>query len=134
GLPTGSATDVKSAFKAMKRGAQPARTGSAPPTIVFHGDRDTTVHPVNGEHLVAGCAAGATPERLPGRSRNGRSYTRGVYRDAGGRVVAEHWVVHGAGHAWSGGRAQGSYTDAQGPDATEEMLRFFLENPLRGGH
>jgi poly(3-hydroxybutyrate) depolymerase len=84
---------------------------------------------VNGEHVVAASAAGAVPQRMRGRSRNGRDYTRGVYRDAGGRVVAEHWVVHGAAHAWSGGRAHGSYTDAQGPDATEEMLRFFFENP-----
>ena len=66
------------------------------------------------------------------RSRNGREYSQHRYQHADGRVVAEHWVVHGAGHAWSGGNAQGSYTDAQGPDATEEMLRFFLENPLKG--
>ena len=46
-----------------------------------------------------------------------------------GKVLAEHWLVNGAGHAWSGGHASGSYTDAKGPDATAEMLRFFFEHP-----
>ena len=46
-------------------------------------------------------------------------------------MTAEHWVIHGAGHAWAGGDAQGSYTDPKGPDATAEMLRFFFANPLQ---
>ena len=128
GLATGSATDVKSAFAAMKGGGAPAAKGPTPPTIVFHGDQDATVHPVNGEQVVAASAGAAKPELNRARSDSGREYTRRVYRDAGGRVVAEHWAVHGAGHAWSGGRAAGSYTDAKGPDATEEMLRFFFGN------
>ncbi len=130
GLPTGSATDVKSAFTAMKAGAAAESTGLTPPTIVFHGDQDAIVHPVNGEQVVAASAGGAKPERVQARSSNGRAYTRCIYRDASGRVAAEHWVVHGAGHAWSGGSARGSYTDAKGPDATEEMLRFFFANAL----
>jgi poly(3-hydroxybutyrate) depolymerase len=44
-------------------------------------------------------------------------------------VVAEHWLLHGAGHAWSGGDTQGSHTSAHGIDASAEMLRFFLANP-----
>ena len=130
GLPTGSATDVKSAFAAMKTGGGAATsTGQTPPTIVFHGDQDIVVHPVNGEHVVAASAVGARPELLRARSGNGRAYTRCIDRDVSGRAVAEHWLVHGAGHAWSGGSARGSYTDAKGPDATEEMLRFFFEEP-----
>jgi poly(hydroxyalkanoate) depolymerase family esterase len=130
GLPTGSASDVKSAFTAMKVGSSAASTGHTPPTIVFHGDQDTTVHPINGERVVAASAGDAIPERVHAPSANGRAVTRCNYRDSSGRVVAEHWLVHGAGHAWSGGSARGSYTDAKGPDATEEMLRFFFANAM----
>ena len=52
--------------------------------------------------------------------------------DDGEREILEHWNIHGAGHAWSGGSAAGSYTDPRGPDATKEMLRFFLEHSLAG--
>ena len=89
--------------------------------IVFHGDGDTTVHPSNGEHAFTG-----TREEVEKGSANGRDFTRTTHRNAEGRVVLEHWLVHGAGHAWSGGSASGSYADPAGPDASREMLRFFL--------
>lgn len=100
------------------------------PTIVFHGDRDGTVHPRNGEqvlHQWAGEAGRATVRR--GQVPGGRAYTRSVYHAAGGQAVAERWVIHGAGHAWSGGSPRGSYTDPGGPDVSAEMVRFFLEHP-----
>ena len=130
GLPTGAAQDVASAFAAMQNGAPlKARSGKAVPVIVFHGDRDKTVHPQNGHHVLAqhaGPEAGAaTTEK--GSSANGRSYTRAVHRNTGGKLMAEHWTVHGSGHAWSGGSKRGSYTDPKGPDASREMLRFFVE-------
>jgi poly(hydroxyalkanoate) depolymerase family esterase len=131
GLPTGSATNLQTALSAMQTGAAPvARTTASPPTIVFHGDRDTTVNAANGEHVVAASAGASQCEEKRARSSNGRDYTHRIYKEAGGRVVAEHWTVHGAGHAWSGGSSRGSYTDATGPDASEEMLRFFLANTL----
>ena len=133
GLPTGAAHDVPSAFAAMSNGAAAgvlkAKSGATVPVIVFHGDRDKTVHPQNGHQVLAqqaGAQAGAaTTEK--GSAPNGRSYTRAIHRSTGGKLTAEHWTVHGSGHAWSGGSKRGSYTDPKGPDASREMLRFFEE-------
>ncbi len=66
-------------------------------------------------------------ERQEGNA-GGRRFTRSCWRDAQGRRVAEHWLVHGVGHAWVGGKAAGSHTDASGPNASSEMLAFFLEH------
>jgi len=131
GLAQGAANDVSSAFNVMKNGPSAvlaAPSASPVPMIVFHGDQDGTVHPRNGEHLVAGHAAS---DASPGSAEGGRSYVRTTYRDTAGRPIAEHWLVHGSGHAWSGGSEEGSYTDPQGPDATHEMLRFFGEHKRR---
>jgi poly(hydroxyalkanoate) depolymerase family esterase len=126
GLGYAAARDLPSALAAMKgklgirRGSSGAR---AIPTIVFHGDRDTTVHPSNGEHPLTG-----TLEKVEKGEANGRAYTRTTHWDEAGKPVLEHWLVHGAGHAWSGGSARGSFADAQGPEASREMLRFFREH------
>lgn len=131
GLPVGAARDLPTAMAAMHSGTGCAAVpAGGPPTIVFHGDQDATVHPANGVGLVQACAAGATPRAERGRSAGGRDYTRHLHVDAQGTVRAEHWVLHGAGHAWAGGSPSGSYTDATGPDASREMLRFFLAHPL----
>ena len=133
GLAPGAARDVQSAFQAMKEGAA-RKAGAIPiPTIVFHGDRDSTVNPANGRQVIeAATPAGGTSterEELPARGR--RKVTREVHRDPAGAVTMEHWSVHGSPHAWSGGSTRGSYTDPEGPDASGEMLRFFLEHPRR---
>ncbi len=121
GLAFGAARDLPSALAAMKRKPHGGRgTAQDIPLIVFHGDRDTTVHPSNGEHRVSG-----TLERLERGHANGRAYTRTLHLNAEGETLLEHWLVHGAGHAWSGGSASGSFADPQGPDASREMLRFF---------
>jgi poly(hydroxyalkanoate) depolymerase family esterase len=128
GLPFASANDLSSALAAMKGDFRRSQApGQSLPIIVFHGDRDTTVHPANGEELVAqGARHLAQPGTTePGRVPDGHAYTRTSYPDDDGTVQAEHWVVHGAGHAWFGGNARGSYTDGKGPDASREMMRFF---------
>jgi poly(hydroxyalkanoate) depolymerase family esterase len=137
GLACGAASDIPSAFVAMRQGGGPgviADGGSPVPTIVFHGDRDATVHPNNGDRILEQSAKATTPTTkvLRGRVPGGHAYTRTVLTDAGGRAISEHWNIHGAGHAWSGGSPAGSYTDPRGPDATREMLRFFLEHSLSG--
>jgi poly(hydroxyalkanoate) depolymerase family esterase len=133
GLATGSARDVQSAFAAMGGGAQPprraAKPGPTPPTIVFHGDADPTVHVVNGERVIQAAGLSARPEAMRGSSAAGVTYSRRVHVDSQGAERAEQWTIHGAGHAWSGGDAAGSYTDPRGPDASAEMLRFFLRHP-----
>jgi poly(hydroxyalkanoate) depolymerase family esterase len=131
GLPYASARDLPSALQAMKQGAPDkgsAGNDGSRPIIVFHGDRDHTVHPRNGEQVMAQQLqrhrdAQARHDR--GNVPGGHHYTRTTHRHADGTPLGEHWVVHGAGHAWSGGSADGSYTDARGPDASREMLRFF---------
>jgi poly(hydroxyalkanoate) depolymerase family esterase len=131
GLAAGAAHDVASALEAMKTGAARKPRAVARPTIVFHGDADGTVHPANGKQVIeaAGPAGGTSIESEQLRANGRRPATRQVHRDGSGAVVMEHWSVHGSPHAWSGGSARGSYTDPQGPDASAEMLRFFLEHP-----
>lgn len=130
GLPFASAQDLPSALTAMKRGVQraPKAGDGAQPIIVFHGDSDTTVNPRNGEQVMAQRLHhhhGARPSVQSGAVPNGYRYTQTTHTKADGSPLGEHWVVHGAGHAWSGGSAAGTYTDARGPDASREMLRFF---------
>ena len=132
GLASGAASNLSQALAAMQGGGRaPVGATCAVPTIVFHGDQDRTVHPRNGEQVVAAVrargAAGARVEQ--GVCGQGRRYTRSAHPGGSGSAAAEHWLVHGAGHAWSGGRAAGSYTDAKGPDASLEMLRFFFAHP-----
>ncbi|MES2713036.1 MAG: PHB depolymerase family esterase [Pseudomonadota bacterium] len=135
GLACGAARDMPSAFAAMRggsgAGAAPAPGKRVVPTIVFHADRDTTVHPRNGDEVIAQSAASGAlrVEATRGQVPGGRAYSRSVHLDPAGQPVLEQWLVHGSGHAWSGGSAAGSYTDPAGPDASREMLRFFLEQP-----
>ena len=153
GLPYAAAQDMITALGVMKRGppkraaatkskppikpsAKEAAVKAAVPLIVFHGDHDKTVHPLNGERVVEEALEAARaakphdhghPVVKAGRVAGGHAYTRTLHADREGRVQVEHWVVQGSGHAWSGGDKDGSFTDPLGPDASAEMLRFFLE-------
>lgn len=140
GLAYGSAKDVPSAFHAMKHGAPRSarRNAGAAPLIVFHGDADPTVASVNAQSLVdarlqsdAARSARYEPQTRAGQVPDGRRYTRALFTDRDGRAVVEQWTIHQGGHAWAGGSPQGSYTDPLGPDASAEMVRFFLSHAAR---
>ncbi len=134
GLAHGAASDMPSAFAAMRQGGKGGRPTAAGgpmiPTIIFHGDRDTTVHPDNSAQVVEHAIGTRRTQKKVHRGKipGGHGYTCTTHADAEGEIL-EHWDVHGAGHAWSGGSPAGSYTDGEGPDATKEMLRFFLDHP-----
>ena len=133
GLACGAARDMPSAFTAMRQGGpaegKTKRTRRAIPTIVFHGDRDATVNPINGDQVIAQAKASAELRITVscGKAPGGIRFTRTVQADERGNPVLEQWVLHGAGHAWSGGSTAGSFTEPRGPDATGEMVRFFLQ-------
>jgi len=145
GVAHGAASDMKSAFAAMRHGAKrdvvanrrPEMGGQGSrivPAIVFHGDRDSTVHPSNGDAVIAQAIRGGrlTEREREGVAPDGHAYTVTLHTDGRGDTVLEHWLVRGAGHAWSGGSKAGSFTDPRGPDASREMLRFFLQHRGQG--
>ena len=134
GLAPGSAHDMPSAFTAMRQGnpgapvPQNGRT-KVVPTMIFHGDRDGTVHPRNGDRLLAHLTSGdgrpLKASTRQGATPDGHAFTRISYKASDGKPIVERWTVHGLAHAWSGGTRRGSYTDPKGPDASAEMVRFF---------
>ncbi len=157
GLAYQAATTLKDVSRVLRQGGpDPLRQGQVAhramgslarvvPTIVFHGTRDTIVHPVNGDqaiqqwlHTTTLASQGretlyfkqptsARNEEIPG----GRAYTVYTWRDSQGRETHEYWKIEGMGHAWSGGSLRGSYTDPQSPKASMAMYAFFLKHPLR---
>ena len=135
GLACGAAGDLPSAFAAMRQGGSGgplsvSGRSAIVPTIAFHGDADQTVNPVNSDQVIAQATPAASLKTtvVRGKAAGGASYIRTIQSDGTGRPILEQWVLHGVGHAWSGGRPDGSYTDARGPDASRELIRFFLQH------
>jgi len=133
GVALGRISTLAGAMTAMRTGSSGDPTGKTTrpqPTIVFHGDKDTVVHPANASgfltYLQQSKSGPLACQVQQGRSGGGRDFTRRIYRTGSGTVLLEDWTVHGSGHAWSGGKAAGSHTDPAGPDAAREIMRFFL--------
>jgi poly(3-hydroxybutyrate) depolymerase len=129
GIGYGAAHDVPSAYRAMDGGApHGAISAGNVPLLVLTGADDSTGSSINSNQLVEAAvrALGAqpTPETRYLHA-GGRAVTSLTYQDSDRRAVVEHWIIAGAGHAWSGGSVSGSYTDPSGPDASAEMVRFF---------
>ena len=135
GLACGAARDLPSAYAAMRQGGgggalSVSARSAIVPTIAFHGDADQTVNPVNSDQVIAQATPAASLKTtvVRGKAAGGASYIRTIQSDGTGRSMLEQWVLHGVGHAWSGGSSDGSYTDARGPDASREMVRFFVQH------
>lgn len=159
GLEYQAGTDQTSGSLALSQGGpNPTQQGQAAynamgsharvvPTIVFHGTSDTVVAPVNGDqvvqqwmqtdHLASSGAYNASftspTNTVNGQVPNGHAYTEQMWNDSNGKEIQEYWKVSGMGHAWSGGNSSGSYTDPQGPNASQAMYTFFMSHPLSSG-
>ena len=137
-----SATSGGRALGAMRgRGAvvTPLAGARMAPLIVFQGTGDRVVHARSGTLVAeqwlaydaARSAGPGDPHRITRsraaarRSADGRRYTVTRWYSARGRKQLEYWRVEGLGHAWSGGLADGSYSDSRGPRASTAMWQFF---------
>lgn len=131
GLPHLAAHDVMSAFAAMKGNAgvrTQDRSGRGRSKIIIHGTADQTVHPSNGDQIFERMRS-RHPESsvlLTDDHTAGRKASRQVLIDESGKALAEYLLIDGVGHAWSGGDRTGSFTDPGGPDASRQMVSFFL--------
>lgn len=133
GLAQGNIRSLSAAVAAMRGKSDSGPAKALPrqlPTIVFHGDGDRIVHPSNAAGFLKNIERSNSGPLLirtyTGCSSGGRHFTQRVYKGPAGDIMLEDWTVHGIGHSWSGGRAAGSHTDPAGPDASQEMIRFFL--------
>lgn len=131
GLPVGAAQNKASAMMAMAQGNPGARCTVPMPTIIFHGSDDRIVHARNGRFVAIRALepfAGVRGTHLKRQVKGGRSYVKSTHRIGQGRPLVEHWLIEGSGHAWSGGSPAGRFVDPSGPDASREMVRFFLRH------
>ena len=155
GLEYKAATSSADASTAVRQGGpDPVQQGQAAynamgsaarvvPTITFHGTSDYLVYPINGEqvvrqwmqtdHLASHNAYNASfnspTSTTNGQVAGGHSYSVYTWNDNNGNEVQEYWLVNGMGHGWSGGSSSGTYTDPQGPGATQAIYNFFMSHP-----
>lgn len=131
GLPAGAAQSKASAMMAMAQGNPGVRWTASMPTIIFHGADDHIVHARNARFIAIRALdafPGSRGTQVKRHIKGGRSYIKSTHRMGQGRPLVEHWLIEGAGHAWSGGSTAGRFVDPAGPDASREMVRFFLRH------
>jgi poly(hydroxyalkanoate) depolymerase family esterase len=139
GLPYAAARHLGAALNAMLYGApdptcEQMISGSSQPvksTIVFHGDADLTVSHRNAGKIIArarGCVdykETITHSLLDAHGRKA-GYTRHASTCELGTVRFEQWDLHNVGHVWSGSSIADGEAKTTTPDASREMIRFFL--------
>jgi poly(hydroxyalkanoate) depolymerase family esterase len=140
GLMFQAASSPVAAISVMRHGSQrdPEEAGAdaieisgnkvaAMPVMVIHGDADDTVHPVNGEQTVAQFLAMNRIDGAPRVEEKSHGKYRYEIRDYGleAAPILRYIKIKEMGHAWSGGNSRYPYNDANGPDASAMMLKFF---------
>lgn len=154
GSPYGSPDACLSGLHGAPAGGDPAQLATAAlaemgkrarvvPVIVLHGDQDNTVSPACGDqaaqqwlrtaNLILGGEQETPLALAPAATRSatvpgGHPYDVRTYRQPSGCVIAEHWVIHGMDHFWSGGTSDpvyAAFTDPGGPSAAEASWAFF---------
>jgi poly(hydroxyalkanoate) depolymerase family esterase len=139
GLPSGSATTIPEAFDRMRGHGIPADAelaagvrrasefqGPWPTLSVWHGTADRTVHPVNGDAIVAQWLAVHEVAKAPSATERLGAHTRRVWRNAEGRSVIEHIALASMGH--------GTPLKTTGPDSCGAPGPFMLETGLSSTH
>ena len=130
-----SGSSASALHKARTRAIQAHEPEIMVPTLVIHGDRDTTVSPMNADQIIEQLkerAESIDPSAGPLSASGERSIESGnrTYRQQDyarqGRVVLRRIIVEGLGHAWSGGDARLEFNDAAGPDAGRLILDFVM--------
>ena len=142
GVPPGTANSTLSAVGAM-RGHRPVQTvpsparalGLWPPLMVIHGTRDSVVALRNAQSAVQAWASASSAQAAAGRTvKRGTRYAATVTDYKVSRsTVATLVEIDSLGHAWSGGAANQSYTDQQGPDASRMLWAFVAKQFAQHG-
>ena len=103
------------------------------PTLVIHGDNDSTVHPRNADQIVEQLRAFAqhlskSSGPLAESPESHLSSTDRPYRQRdylhGKRILLRKIIVEGMGHAWSGGDERHPFNDGAGPDGSQLIWDF----------
>lgn len=128
-----TAAAIEEAHRLIRGAGEPAVTV---PTLVIHGDHDTTVNPVNAQQIIDELkfraelidpAAGALLPSAELRVTAGRDYRQQDYTREG-RIVLRKILIEGLAHAWSGGDDHLEFNDAEGPAASRLIVDFVTQH------
>ena len=127
-----TAASIEGSRRMMREAGESAVTV---PTLVIHGEQDTTVNPANAQQIIdqlkfraefidpAGGALLSSAELCIDAERGYRQqdYTRQ------GSLVLRKILIAGLAHAWSGGDERLEFNDAAGPAASRLVVDFVTQ-------